>query len=117
MSFYKAPTDSIIIKHLKILQTATFLQPLIDKLKEISIKIILYGSCATGKNHSQSDIDIFIITQYPDKAEKIIFKDSLREKIQYVIKTPNELIKTKKNNPVFYEELERGILLWEEKRT
>jgi len=115
MYFYKIPSNDVFVKYLKILQNIILLRTLGEKLKKFSLKIILYGSAAKGENHSESDIDIFIMTRSVDDIEKIIFKDKLREKIKYVLHTPNDFIKLKKNNPVFYKEVEEGIVLWEEK--
>jgi predicted nucleotidyltransferase len=115
MYFYKAPSNDILIKYLKILQNIVFLHPLIEKLKKLSLRIVFYGSAAKGENTTESDIDVFILTRTPDEVEKIIFKDKLREKIQYVAHTPNDFIKSKKRNPTFYKEAEKGIVLWQEK--
>ena len=115
MYFYKVPSNDIFIRYLKILQNIVTLHPLIKKLKKFSLKIILYGSAAKGENHSDSDIDIFIITRNIKKVEKIIFKDKLREKIQYIAYTPLDFVKSKKSNPIFYKEVGKGIILWQEK--
>lgn len=115
MYFYKAPSNDILIKYLKILQNIVFLHPLIEKLKKLSLRIVFYGSAAKGENTTESDIDVFILTRTPDEVGKIIFKDKLREKIQYVAHTPNDFIKSKKRNPTFYKEVEKGIVLWQEK--
>lgn len=115
MCFYSIDDQDSLIKHLKILQNIAVLHPLVRKLKSISLKIILYGSAAQGENLSDSDIDIFVQTRDPKKAKRILYKDPLREKIQYVINTPNELAKLKKGNPVFHKEISKGIILWERK--
>lgn len=115
MYFYKAPSNDILIKYLKVLQNIVSLRNLIKKLKKFSLRIVLYGSAAKGENNAESDIDIFILTRAPDEVEKTIFLDILREKIRYVAHTPNDFIKSKKNNPTFYDEVEKGIILWEEK--
>jgi predicted nucleotidyltransferase len=46
---------------------------LIQRLKETSSRIILFGSCATGEDTADSDIDIFIETQ--NKGQTTIRKD------------------------------------------
>jgi predicted nucleotidyltransferase len=115
MYFYKAPSNNILIKYLKILQNIISLMSLIEKLKRLSLRIVLYGSAAKGENTTESDIDIFIMTRSPDEVGKIIFKDKLKRSIQYVAHTPNDFIKFKKSNPTFYKEVEKGIVLWAEK--
>jgi len=114
MYFYKAKSEDTLIKQLKILQSITKLLPLVEKLKNITSKIILFGSSAKGENAAESDIDIFILTRESDEVKKVIFKNRRREKIKPVIKTINEFVKEKQKSPVFYKEVEKGIMLWEE---
>ncbi len=115
MYFYKALSKVPSIKYLKILQNIVSLNHLIEKLKRYSLKIILYGSAAKGENNSDSDIDIFIMTRDTEEVKEILFKDKLREKIQYVAHTPNDFIKSKKSSLIFYREVEKGIVLWEQR--
>lgn len=115
MCFYSIDNQDFLIKQMKILQNLIIIYSLVEKLKPHSIKILLYGSSASGENSEISDIDIFIQTRNTQKVKRIIYNDPLREKIQYVINTPNEFAKLKKENPVFYEEISKGITLWEKK--
>jgi predicted nucleotidyltransferase len=48
-------------------------------LKEVSSRIILFGSCATGEDTIDSDIDIFI--ESDNKREVARLHDSYQEKI------------------------------------
>lgn len=111
MCFYKIDYKDTLIKHLKIVQNIILLYPLVSVLKTISLKIILYGSAAKGENLTNSDIDLFILSNHLKKVKNIIFKNRLREKIQYVINTPTEFAKLKKQNPVFNKEISKGITL------
>lgn len=115
MNFYKPAENNPAIKYLKILQNIESIYPLAEKLKDISLKVVLYGSGASGENTEESDIDLFVLTRDPKDVEKIIFKDKLREKIQYVVNTPQAFVKSKKDNPVFHKEIEKGITLWQVK--
>jgi predicted nucleotidyltransferase len=115
MCFNSVDIQNRLIRQLKILQNIALLGPLVSKLKDMSLRIILYGSAAAGENSAASDIDIFIQTREPKKAKRILYRDPLREKIQYLVNTPNEFAKLKKENPVFYEEISKGITLWEQK--
>lgn len=115
MYFYKVVTGNVLIKYLKVLQNIIYLYSLIEKIKKYSLRIVLYGSAAKGEDISESDIDIFVMTRHPDEIEKTVFKDKLRGKIKFVTRTPNDYIKSKKINPVFYDEVEKGIVLWEQK--
>ena len=91
------------------------LQPLVNKLKEISKKIVLFGSCARGENIASSDIDIFILADSSEAIKEKIKKSNLREKLQPIIRNSTQFIKMEKEESVFIEEIEHGITLWESK--
>jgi len=115
MYFYHVDTDNPLIRQLKINQNIINVQPLMGKLKPVSLKIVLYGSSAKGENLKESDIDLFILSREPQEIKNIIYRSHLREKLQYVINTPQQLAKLKKENPVFLKEISSGITLYEEK--
>ena len=114
MLFYSVNNQDFLIKQLKILQNLTSIYPLIQRLKSHCLEIILYGSTAIGENSEDSDIDLFVLSRYPKKVKEIIYKSPFREKVQYVINTPGEFVKSKKDNTVFYKEISKGIILWEQ---
>ena len=110
---YSVDYNNPIIKQLKILKTTILLQPLVNKLKPLSKKVILFGSCARGENIANSDIDLFILSANPKIIAEPIKKSKLREKIQPIVRNPIQFIEMEKEEPVFFEEIERGITLWE----
>lgn len=115
MHFYRIDIKEPVVKQLKITKNITELSPLLKKVKPLSQRIVLYGSAAKGQNTEESDFDIFILTREPDKVKNLIFKNPLREKIQYVVQSPNGYAKLKKENPVFNKEISGGLILWEQK--
>lgn len=115
MYFYHADTHNSLIRQLKITQNVIIVQPLIDKLKPASLRIVLYGSSAKGENLKDSDIDLFILSREPQKVKDLIFKSPLREKLQYVVNTPQQLAGLKQDNPVFFKEISSGITLYQER--
>jgi len=115
MYFYYVTADSPIIRQLKIIQNLFYISPLIEKIKPASIRIVLYGSSAKGTNHAESDIDVFVLSREPSKVKDLIYKSPFKERLQYVVNSPQDLIKLKKENPVFYREVSIGIILHEGK--
>lgn len=115
MYFYYINNEDSLIKQLKITQNLIDIKPLVDKLKPVSLKIILYGSASTGTNHAESDLDLFVLTREAKKTKDIIYKSSLKERLQYVINSPQDFIKMKKQNLIFYKEISNGIILYEGK--
>ena len=113
--FYSIIYDDSAIKQFKILKNVLALRTLVSKLKGLSTKIILYGSTSRGENDPTSDIDLFILSQDPEAAKKVIASLKTRQKIQSIIKTPSELPDFEKKEKVYYAEVDRGITLWERK--
>jgi len=104
-----------VIKQLKVLKNVELLSPLVAKIKGLSEKIVLFGSAARGEDTIKSDIDIFILTHTPQEIEPILKEQKLRRKIQSIIRTPVSFAEMQKKEPVFFEEIVRGITLWEAK--
>lgn len=112
---YSVAHDEPIIRQFKVLRNILLLRPVIERLKPISKKIILYGSAGRGEDDLNSDIDLFILSKEPQTTKEILSSIKIKRKIQAVVKSPSELADSKEKEKVFYEEIDRGITLWEEK--
>ncbi|MCD6094280.1 MAG: nucleotidyltransferase domain-containing protein [Candidatus Omnitrophica bacterium] len=106
---YKDPA----VRQLKILKAVAYMRPIIKKLRKLSSKIILFGSLARGEDFLDSDIDLFIVSNKKEEIEKGIAEMRFKRKIQLVIRTELGEIELKRKNPVFYKQIQRGIILWE----
>jgi predicted nucleotidyltransferase len=91
--------------------TTTELNQLITDLKKITEKIILFGSCATGDDTSESDIDLFILTQDTKKVNDYLKKERLERTIQAVVVNAPGLVKLREKDKAFYQEINKGIVL------
>jgi len=116
MFFYYVDPEDPITRQLKIIQNLIDIKPLIEELRGVSLEIILYGSSAKGENHAESDIDLFILARDVKKVKNIVYKSSLKGRLQYIVATPQDFVKLKKENPVFCKEVSGGIILHEEKK-
>lgn len=103
------------IKQFKVLKNVLALRLLVSRLKGSSRKIILYGSYARGENDLSSDIDLFILSKEPAASKEAVFSIKTKQKIQAVIKTASDMASFKESEKVFMQEVEHGIVLWEEK--
>jgi len=114
-SLYTLRSSNPYLDYFKILNSLLILEPLIEKLKIISKQIILYGSYATGTFTSDSDVDLFIVSEKREEVLKIIDKFTSKKvlNIQPVIKKHIEWIQLYKKDPEFFNELNSGITLWE----
>jgi predicted nucleotidyltransferase len=113
--FYRIVYDDAAIKQFKILKNVLALRSIVSKLKPSLRKITLYGSHSRGENDSSSDIDLFILSKDPEATKEAISSIKTKQKLQAVIKTSTELANFKESEKVFMQEVERGIVLWEEK--
>lgn len=113
--FYSFAYDEPVTKQFKLLRNVLLLRSLIAKLRPSSRKIVLFGSYSRGENDSTSDIDLFIVSQDPQENKDVISSFKTKQKIQAVIKTAAELANFKEKEKTFMQEVERGIVLWEEK--
>ena len=112
---YAVNFDHSIIKQLKVLKVIILLNPLLKKIKNKSQKIILYGSSSRGENTKDSDIDLFVVTNSLPEVEKIVKNSSKGKIIQLIARTPLKYIEMEKTDPIFYTEIERGIVLGSKK--
>ncbi len=116
--FYSLKDTRPIINQLKILNSLFSLEPLVEELKPLSHKIILYGSSSRGDNDRLSDIDLLIVTTNSDKAlaeEKIndFQKGEGLPKIQAAIKTTTEWAGLEDKDPTYFQEVLKGLTLWD----
>jgi len=118
MYFYSLDRSNATIIELKKLINMTLIEPLAEELKNISSRIVLYGSCAQGTDTSESDLDLFIVANDKERVTEAIndfrFQRGFEDiHIQPVIKSLAELLEIGKSEQAFLEEVERGIVLWE----
>ncbi|MBU0496868.1 MAG: nucleotidyltransferase domain-containing protein [Candidatus Thermoplasmatota archaeon] len=79
---------------------------------KVSVKIILFGSCAKGIDTRLSDIDLLILTAQKEKVGQYLRKKRFYRAIQPVIVTADELMQMKERDSAFYQEIMMGIVLW-----
>lgn len=115
IAFYTVNYTHPVIKQLKVLRNILEVNPVLEKLKPKSEKIILYGSCSRGEDTEQSDLDLFIVTNSEEKILNLINKWRLKRKVQTVIRSPLKYAEMESNEPTFYREVNQGIVLWEKK--
>ena len=113
--FYQLNRSNLVVKQLKIIETLIQIGAIVDKIKPLSTKIILFGSSSRGEDTSDSDVDLLIVSRSKSNLlEKIKQAKTLR-KIETIIYTNIELLEKKKTDPIFYEQVNKGIVLWEGK--
>ena len=115
LAIYKLNLKEPTVRQFKILVNIFALKGLIDKLKDHSRKAVLFGSCAQGTDVKESDIDLLVIAFEKVPVKKIISEFNLKNerKIAPIIINMNEYVLMKKEDKPLYENINRGIVLWE----
>ena len=113
MTFYAVDISSPSVRQFKILQNVSTLEGIINKLKPFADRIVLFGSCAKGEDTQESDIDLLVVGRDKDHIRTLIPEIKSKRKIQRLLKTPQEYIQLENKEPVFFKEIQQGIVLWQ----
>jgi predicted nucleotidyltransferase len=91
------------------------LNDLLDKIKHISERIVLFGSCAEGTDVKDSDIDLFILTSDAETVNREVrrYEQEIDRTVSLIVVDPDELAKMKARDKPLYERISGGITLWE----
>lgn len=112
--FYSLNYKSPAVKQLKVLKTIIYIQPILEKLERLSSKVILFGSSARGEDVADSDVDLFVISNNKrEEIERQINNLRFKRRIQLLVRTELGHTELKVKDPTFYEQVQRGTILWE----
>ncbi|MBU4311214.1 MAG: nucleotidyltransferase domain-containing protein, partial [Candidatus Omnitrophica bacterium] len=112
MNFYSLNLDNPLVRQFKITQTISELNGLINKLKSLSKRVILFGSCAEGIDTENSDIDIAIVSQEEQEVRKLIKQQKTTREIQSLIFNSKDFLALPDKDKPLYERIQKGIILW-----
>ena len=113
MKFYSINQASIDVKKFKIDHALEKLKVVVLKLKNDSRKIILFGSASRGEQTFDSDIDLLVLTNNREKLQSELKKINSKLKIRAIVKNQSEWSEMEIKDPVFYSEVNKGIILYE----
>lgn len=113
MKFFQINLHNPQVKQLRVAVAIEKLSKLIQKVKNYSKEIILFGSASRGEQTAESDLDLFILTHDFQKVREIINKEQKKLPVNVVIKTPNEWGEIEVKEPEFYLEVKKGVKLYE----
>jgi len=108
----KIDINNPLLKQYKILMNIATVTSLIDEIKEYSQKVIMFGNSSSGTNLKDEHIDLFIITEKVKSVEKIIENNKLFPQLHLIIHTPKQVEQFKKEAPMFFESVYKGIHLF-----
>jgi len=105
--------DSALTRELKKTSNLMAVQTLIDELAPFCATITLFGSRATGEHRSESDFDLLFVTNDENRVRKVARKSMLAEKLQLIIKSPEQMLSFDDEEKVLSKEIRKGIKIWQ----
>lgn len=114
MIFYQLNQERPLIRQYKMAAVVFALETPVFKLRKITDLVILYGSSVSGDFLSGSDVDLLIITSHEKKVQDVLFRfaDDFTKEISPVITSLAEWRDYMESNPVFYNQVSKGIVLY-----
>jgi predicted nucleotidyltransferase len=115
MVFYALNAHDPLVRQFKVLFNVYELRELVESLNQHSQRAVLFGSCSQGTDSRESDIDLFVATSERAQVGKIIaeFNEKGERKISAIVVTATELAALKRSDRALYDNIERGIVLWQ----
>ncbi|MGK5089327.1 nucleotidyltransferase domain-containing protein [Bdellovibrionota bacterium FG-2] len=104
--------DGAVVQMLKRFSAICDLEGLIQTLSPISTKGILFGSRATGRARSDSDYDLFVVSETPEEIRKIALRHPLGRRIELIAWTPDQYSEVDEEDQKLALKLGQGVVLW-----
>lgn len=104
--------DNTYVAAMKALSALCDLEGIKELLEPISTAGILFGSRATGRARSDSNYDIYIVTQTPEEVRKVVTRHPLGRKIELTVTDPDEYTRIDKRDPSLAQKLSEGVMMW-----
>jgi len=108
---YQAMMDNVLLRQIKIFFNILELNRLIQELKGIVTKLILYGSCARGEDTYESDVDLYIEVVDKERVKSVInrYREQITRELSPIINTPDETFQLQEKDVLLYDNIQRGI--------
>jgi hypothetical protein len=115
VDLYRFNLQSPLARHLKVVFILHETGGLAKSLRSVTDRVILYGSSAEGSDTNESDIDLLVVINEKEGAHRTIrhAARSMGRTVSPIILSPMEFSSLKKKDPAFYEQVSRGITLWQ----
>lgn len=104
--------DSTCIQLLKTFGAICDLENLRKLLEPISSKGILHGSRSNGKARSDSNYNLFVVSDTPEEVKKVVGRHPLGRALEVAVWTPELYGEIESQDPSLNQRLSSGIVLW-----
>ena len=99
--------------YFKVFVNALEVGPVVEHLKPVASSVTLYGSCSTGRDTEKSDIDLLVLSLDKGAASEAIGTRTVGGRVlNALILSPHELAELRSRDRAFYDEVQKGLVLW-----
>ena len=96
----------------KVFMNIQELGEVMASIRDLVIKVVLFGSCSRGEDTMDSDIDLLIVTLKVEEVRLLLGSGTVSGRVlRPIIKSPSEMIRLREEDPSFIAELGKGIVL------
>lgn len=113
LALYRVDLNNPLIRQIKVLANIMEIGPLVNSIKKVSEKIVLYGSASSGTDSEDSDIDLFVLSDRPEDIQKASIKSIHGRHVHIVVRKPLDYMASKQKDKIFYGEVSRGIIIYD----
>ncbi len=110
---YRYNIDDPAARQLKVLFNVLDLKEMVEGIKPYVKRVIMFGSCSRGTDVKDSDVDLFILTDEKNVVTESLRSFNIRRSISPIIVDANDYISLRNQDRPLYDEILRGITLWE----
>lgn len=104
--------ENSFVQHFKTIVAISELETLKKLLEPASTKGILFGSRSSGKYRSDSNYDLFVVSETPEEIRKIGSRHPLQKSLEITVWTPEQYGEVQRDDAVLAAKLDSGIVLW-----
>lgn len=104
--------ENVVAHMLKTFAAICDLEGLRKLLEPISSKGVLFGSRSTGRARSDSNYDLFVVSEIPDEVRKVSGRHPLAKDLELVVWTPDGYPDLERQDPSLHRKVTEGVVLW-----
>ncbi len=111
--YYHVDVTNPAIAHFKVFVNVIDLGVIVERLKPIASSVTLYGSCSTGRDTDKSDLDLLVLAMDKRAASEVMGTRIVGGRaLNPMILSPHELAEPRSKDRAFFDEVQKGIVLW-----
>lgn len=104
--------ESTAIQMLKVVNAICDLEGIKGLVEPLSTKGILFGSRAKGLDRSDSDYDLFVVSDQKEEVERVVNQHPLGKRIELIVWNEDDYSLIEKRDRTLAKKLALGIVMW-----